>query len=94
LYINLYQSTIGLNPANIKGIGQVVLIPQGNQYTIQQNAYVLTPPFLIFSTSAYVLAIAYILWDNTYLPLATASVSVQANQPQYIKLNIVALLTS
>ena len=94
LYISLYQGTVDLNPANIQGIGQVVLIPQGNQYTIQQNSVILTPPFLIFSTSTYVLAIAYILWDNTYLPLATASVSVQANQPQYVKLNIVALLTS
>jgi len=94
LYITLYQSTVNLNPANIQGIGQVVLIPQGNQYTIQQNSVVLTPPFLVFSTSTYVLAIAYILWDNTYLPLATTSVSVQANQPQYIKLNIVTLLTS
>jgi len=94
LYISLYQATTNLNPANIQGIGQIVLIPQGNQYTIQQNSAVLTPPFLVFSTSTYVLAIAYILWDNTYLPLATTNISVQANQPQYIKLNIVALLTS
>ena len=48
LYISLYQSITGLNPANIQGIGRIILIPQGNQYTIQQNAVTLTPPFLIF----------------------------------------------
>jgi len=93
LYIDLYQSTIGLNPANIQGIAKVVLVPQGNQYTIQQNAVTLTPPFLIFPASTYALAIAYILWDTVYLPLATTSISVQVNQAQFIKLNIVALLT-
>jgi len=94
LYISLYQSTIGLNPANIQGIGKIILIPQGNQYTIQQNAVVLKPPFLIFPASTYALAIAYVLWDTVYLPLATTSISVQVNQPQFIRLNIVALLTS
>ena len=94
LYISLYQSTIGLNPANIQGIGRIILVPQGNQYTIQQNAVVLTPPFLIFPASTYALAIAYILWDTVYLPLATTSISVQVNQPQFIKLNIATLLTS
>ena len=94
LYISLYQSTIGLNPANIQGIGRIILIPQGNQYTIQQNAVTLTPPFLIFPASTYALAIAYVLWDTIYLPLATTSISIQVNQPQFIKLNIIALLNS
>ena len=83
-----------MNPANIQGIGRIILIPQGNQYTIQQNVVTLTPPFLIFPASTYALAIAYVLWDTVYLPLATTSISVQVNQPQFIKLNIFALLTS